>query len=468
MADSDRQTADRRRQQSELYGASVDVLTQRIGQHIGLQPRDVARTIGVSFPMFTEVLAGRRVRIGNPLAISRLGMLRDFAGTLESGESDPADIDLTLAQIRASTLAPGPGVTTPAQRRSGSGLPSGSPAGKHMQPPSPVASSSSSSSSPLLLDRPTLETARELVGRYVRPTPTHRWPMLEAVTGTETWVKHENNNPTGAFKVRGGLRYVSRLRSEEPTLVGLITATRGNHGQSVAFAGTALGVPVTIVAPESNSPDKNAAMRALGADLVLHGHDFQESVEHAHRLAADRGLTMVPSFHRWLVEGVATYAAELHESVIGLDTIYVPVGMGSGICANIAVRDLFGRRTEIVGVVSELAPAYALSYDARRPLSTQTADTFVDGVACRTPDPDAVAIIADGAARIVRVSEAQVAEAMAIMYRTTHNLAEPAGAAALAGLLAEKDRAAGKKVAVVHTGGNCDFNILDRVMKEFP
>jgi threonine dehydratase len=453
-----------------LYGASVDVLTHRIGQHIGLQPRDVARTIGVSFPMFTEVLAGRRVRIGNPLAISRLGMLRDFAGTLESGESDPVDIELTLAQIRASTLAPGPGLTTPAQRRSGSGLPAGVPAGKHVGPvASSVSSSSSSSSSsspsPLLLDRPTLDTTRELVGRHVRPTPTRRWPMLEAVTGTETWVKHENNNPTGAFKVRGGLRYVSRLRSAEPTLVGMIAATRGNHGQSIAFAGSALGVPVTIVAPESNSPDKNAAMRALGADLVLHGHDFQESVEHASRLAADRGLTMVPSFHRWLVEGVATYAAELHESVTGLDTIYVPVGMGSGICANIAVRDLFGRRTEIVGVVSELAPAYALSYDARRPVSTQTADTFVDGVACRTPDPDAVAIIAGGAARIVRVSEAQVAEAMAITYRTTHNLAEPAGAAALAGLLAEKDRAAGKKVAVVHTGGNCDFRILDRVMK---
>ena len=292
--------------------------------------------------------------------------------------------------------------------------------------------------------------------------------MLDAVTGTETWVKHENNNPTGAFKVRGGLRYVSRLRAAEPTLVGMIAATRGNHGQSIAFAGSALGVPVTIVAPESNSPDKNAAMRALGADLVLHGHDFQESVEHAHRLAADRGLTMVPSFHRWLVEGVATYAAELHESVIGLDTIYVPVGMGSGICANIAVRDLLGVRTEIVGVLSELAPAYALSYDARRAVSTPTADTFVDVVACRTPDPDAVAIIVGGAARIVRVSEAQVAEAMAIMYRTTHNLAEPAGAAALAGLLAEKDRAAGQKVAVVHTGGNCDFSILDRVMKEFP
>ena len=236
--------------------------------------------------------------------------------------------------------------------------------------------------------------------------------MLEAVTGTETWVKHENNNPTGAFKVRGGLRYVSRLLSEEPALVGLIAATRGNHGQSIAFAGSALGVPVTIVAPESNSPDKNAAMRALGADLVLHGHDFQESVEHANRLAAERGLTMVPSFHRWLVEGVATYAAELHESVRGLDTVYVPVGMGSGICANIAVRDLFGLRTEVVGVVSELAPAYALSYDAGRPVSTPTADTFVDGVACRTPDPDAVTIITHGAARIVRVSERQAAEAM--------------------------------------------------------
>jgi threonine dehydratase len=445
VADSDRQTADRRRQQAELYGASVDVLTKRIGHHVGLQPRDLARTIGVSFPMFSEVLAGRRVRIGNPLASSRLGMLRDLAGNLESGAADPADIDLTLAQVRASTLTPGPRVTTPAIRRSGSGLP----------PPG-------------LLTPAALAAARDLVGRHVRATPTRRWPMLEAVTGTETWVKHENNNPTGAFKVRGGLYFVSRLRSAEPGLAGLIAATRGNHGQSIAFAGRAFRIPVTIVAPESNSPDKNAAMRALGADLVLHGHDFQQSVEHASRLAAEHGLTVVPSFHRWLVEGVATYAAELHESVGGLDTIYVPVGMGSGICANIAVRDLLGLRTEVVGVVSEQAPAYALSYDARRPVSTATADTFVDGVACRTPDGDAVAIIARGAARIVQVSEQQAAEAMAIMYRSTHNLAEPAGALALAGLLAEKDRAAGRRVAVVHTGGNCDFTILERVMKEFP
>jgi len=389
------------------------------------------------------------------------------AAQLEAGEADPADIDLTLAQFRAATLHPGPDigpdagpdtgpvtgpdVTTPAEGRSGSSLSSAAPA-------HPV---------PRLIGRAALDAARELVGRHVRPTPARRWPLLEEVTGTETWVKHENNNPTGAFKVRGGLHFVSKLKESSPGVAGLISATRGNHGQSLAYAGSALGVPITIVAPETNSPDKNAAMRALGADLVLHGRDFQESVDHARRLADERGLTMVPSFHRWLVEGVATYAAELHESVAGLDTIYVPVGMGSGICANIGVRDLLGAHTEIVGVVSEQAPAYALSFEAGMPVETATADTFVDGVACRAPDRDAVSIMSTGAARILRVSERQAAEAMAIMYRATHNLAEPAGALALAGLLAERDRAAGRRVAVVHTGGNCDFSILERVMKEF-
>lgn len=313
-----------------------------------------------------------------------------------------------------------------------------------------------------------LAAAREVVRRQVPPTATLRWPLLEQVTGTETWVKHENHNPTGSFKVRGGLQFTTRLQAATPGLAGLIAATRGNHGQSIAFAGRALGLPVTIVVPEGNSSDKNAAMAALGADLVVHGRDFQESVEHARLLATDRSLTLVPSFHRWLVEGVASYAAELHESVAGLDTVYVPVGMGSGICANILVRDLLGLPTEIVGVVSEQAPAYALSHEAGEPVSTPSAETFVDGVACRTPDPEAVAIIARGAARIVRVSEAAAAAAMATMYRTTHNLAEPAGSLALAGLLAEKDRVAGRRVAVVHTGGNCDFGILERVMKEFP
>jgi len=495
VATSDRDAAERRTEQASLYGASVDVIAERIGQHVGLQPRDIARVIGVSFPMFNEVLSGRRVRIGNPVATSRLGMLRDFAAHLESGEADPADIDLTLQQIRASTLAPGPVLTTPAARRSGSGVPfgpggtpsGGTPSGTPSHPPSNAPSnppsgppshpgsnpplgahsgapSGAPSPPPGLLSRATLDAALRVVRPHVPASPAHRWPLLEQVTGTETWVKQENTNPTGAFKVRGGLNFVARLKAAQPKIPGLISATRGNHGQSLAYAGRAQGVPVTIVVPEGNSPDKNAAMIAYGAELVVHGRDFQAAAEHAAKLARERGLLMVPPFHRWLVEGVATYAAELHETVPGLDTIYVPVGMGSGICANILVRDLIGARTEIVGVVSELAPAYALSFEARKPVSTPDADTFVDGVAVRTPDREAVSIIARGAARIVRVSEAQAAEAMAIVYRSTHQLPEPAGSLALAGLLAEKARVSGKRVALVHTGGNCDFDVLQRAL----
>ncbi len=486
VANTDRDAAERRSEQASLYGAPVEVIAERIGQHVGLQPRDIARVIGVSFPMFNEVLAGRRIRIGNPVATARLGMLRDFAAHLESGEADPSDIDLTLQQIRASTLAPGPVLTTPAARRSGSGVPfgpGGTPSGTPSHPPSGAPShppshpssnppshpasnpaSGPQSPAPSLLSRATLDAAMRVVRPHVPPTPVHRWPLLEQATGTETWVKHENINPTGAFKVRGGLNFVARLKAAQSRIPGLVSATRGNHGQSLAYAGRTQGVPVTIVVPEGNSPDKNAAMAAYGAELVVHGRDFQAAAEYAAQLAHERGLLMVPSFHRWLVEGVATYAAELQETLPGLDTIYVPVGMGSGACANILVRDLLGARTEIVGVVSELAPAYALSFEARKPVATATADTFVDGVACRTPDREAVSIIARGAARIVRVSEAQAAEAMAIFYRSTHQLPEPAGSLALAGLLAEKDRAAGKRVAVVHTGGNCDFDVLQRAL----
>jgi threonine dehydratase len=223
---------------------------------------------------------------------------------------------------------------------------------------------------------------------------------------------------------------------------------------------------VTIVVPEGNSPDKNAAMAGFGATLLVHGHDYQAAREHAEKLAAEQGLVMVPPFHSWLAEGVATLAAELHEDVAGLDTIYVPVGMGSGICAQILVRDLLGLDTEIVGVVSERAPAYSLSFAAGEPVATDTAETFVDGVACRVPAAEAVAIINAGAARIVQVGDEDAAQAMAITYRTTHNLAEPAGSFALAGLLADRDRAEGRRVAVIQTGGNCDYDILERVMKE--
>lgn len=313
-----------------------------------------------------------------------------------------------------------------------------------------------------------LARARARVAPHVPPTPARRWPLLELATGTPTWVKHENHNPTGAFKVRGGVNFVARLLAERPGATGLVSATRGNHGQSLAYAGAAAGLPVVIVVPEGNSPDKNAAMSAFGAQLVVHGRDFQEAREHAEELAATRGLVGVPPFHPWLVEGVATYAAELHEAVPELDAVYVPVGMGSGICANIAVRDLLGRRTEVVGVVADQAPAYALSFAAGAPVSTETADTFVDGVACRTPDPEAVATVGAGAARVVRVTEEQAAAAMALMFRSTHNLAEPAGSLALAGLLADPAATAGRRVTVVHTGGNADFEILARVMKEHP
>jgi threonine dehydratase len=311
-----------------------------------------------------------------------------------------------------------------------------------------------------------LASAREVVGAHVPRTPSRRWPLLEAITGTETWVKHKNHNPTGAFKVRGGLRFVERLLESQPAVPGLIGATRGNHGQSMAFAGAVHGLPVTIVVPEGNSPDKNAAMAGFGAELVVHGHDYQASREYAEQLAAEQGLVMVPPYHPWLAEGVATLAAELHEDVPGLDIIYVPVGMGSGICAQILVRDLLGVATEIVGVLSDRAPAYSLSFEAGEPVATASADTFVDGVACRVPDAEAVSIINAGAARIIAVSDEAVAAAMVTTYATTHNLAEPAGAIALAGLLTERNLARGRRVAVIQTGGNCDYDILERVMKE--
>lgn len=432
---------ERRVQQAELYGDPLDQLTDQFQRDLGLSAADVAATIGVSLPMFDQVLQGLRVRLGNPAAIARLAMLRDLAGHVATGAASAADVPLGVAQIRASAGVPLSDPTAFAGRAATSGT--------------------------TLLTMSRLLAARESVGRHLRPTATLAWPMLDAETGVTTYVKHENHNPTGAFKVRGGLVLVERLLASRPGLLGLVSATRGNHGQSLAYAGRVHGLPVTIVVPEGNSPDKNAAMRAYGAELVVHGRDYQEAREHAGRLAEERGLEPVPPFHPFLVEGVATYAAEIHESVPDVDAIYVPVGMGSGICANIAVRDLLGKDTEIVGVVSDRAPAYKLSHEAGRPVSTETADTFVDGVACRVPDADAVAIIAAGVTRMVEVSDAAVEQAMALHYRATHNLPEPAGAIALAGLLADAgaERARARKVVVVQSGGNCDFDLLARAFR---
>jgi threonine dehydratase len=316
----------------------------------------------------------------------------------------------------------------------------------------------------MLFSAEELAWASGVVGRWVPPTAQYVWPLLADRVGAEVWVKHENHTPTGAFKVRGGLVYADRLRAQRPEVNGIVSATRGNHGQSLAFAGRAAGMAVTIVVPDGNSPDKNAAMRGFGAELVVHGHDFQSAREHAAVLGAERGLEIVPSYHRDLVLGVATYARELFAAAGELDAVYVPVGMGSGISAVIGVRDLLGLRPEVVGVVAEQAPATARSVRAGRVVVTDTANTFIDGVACRVPDADAIAVMCAGAARVVTVSEGDAAEAMRVFFTATHNLAEPAGAVALAALLAERAWAAGKRVAVILTGGNVDAGVLVQVL----
>jgi len=309
-----------------------------------------------------------------------------------------------------------------------------------------------------------LAAAGRVVGRAMAPTPQLCWPLLSEAVGAEVWVKHENHTPTGAFKVRGGLVHLDRLAREPEPPAGVVSATRGNHGQSLAYAARTTGTRAVVVVPEGNNPEKDAAMRAFGAEVVVAGGDFDEARGHAVALAGERGLRMVPSFHPDLVLGVATYAAELLRAVADLDTVYVPIGLGSGIAGLITVRDLLGLRTEIVGVVAEGAAAYADSFDAGRVLTTDRAATFVDGVACRVPDADAFALIARGAARVLRIPDAETAEAMRLILRCTHNLPEPAGAIGLAALLCERDRQRGRRVAVVLTGGNVDAPTLATVL----
>jgi threonine dehydratase len=309
-----------------------------------------------------------------------------------------------------------------------------------------------------------LESVMPLVRASVPPTPQYAWPLLQARTGVDVIVKHENHTPIGAFKVRGGIVYLNRLKRERPQLTGIVTATRGNHGQSLAFAGKRATVSVTIVVPRGNSTEKNAAMRALGAELVEHGCDFDEAREQAIRLAADRGLEFAPSFHRDFVVGVATYAHELLTSEEGLDTVYAPIGLGSGICGLIGMRDLLGLSTRIVGVVADRANAYRLSVAAGRVVHTNSALTFADGMAVRVPDADALAVIRRGTERIVEVSEDEIAEAIRILFSDTHSCAEGAGAASLAALMQERDRLRGRRVAVILSGGNIDRSWMASVL----
>ena len=309
-----------------------------------------------------------------------------------------------------------------------------------------------------------IEDAHRLVTRHMSPTPQYAWPQLEKRTGVKVWVKHENHLPTGAFKVRGGVTYVDWVQRTHPKSPGIITATRGNHGQSQARAATAAGLRAAIFAPHGNSVEKNAAMRAYGAELVEFGSDFDEAREEAFRVAEREGLTFVPPFHTELVRGVATYGLELYLAQPKLDTLYVPVGCGSGICGCIAARDALGLKTKIVGVVSENAPTVKLSAETGRLIETNSAQTFADGMAVRVPVQEALDIYGVGADRIVTVSEKEIAEAIRVYYRDIHNLAEGAGAAPLAALMQERDRMAGRQVGVVLTGGNIDTDWFLKVL----
>jgi threonine dehydratase len=313
-----------------------------------------------------------------------------------------------------------------------------------------------------MFDLRQLEQAQAVVGAVMPPTPAHLWPLLSERLGATAIVKHENHTPTGAFKVRGGLVYVDGLKRERPDTPGLISATRGNHGQSLAFAAGRYRVPVTIYVPHGNSTEKNRAMRAFGANVVEHGEDFQAAREEAERRAKLDGLEFVSSFHPDLVLGVATYALELLRKVPDLDVLYVPIGQGSGICGCILARDLLGLTTEIVGVQSTEAPSYALSFAAGMVVRTNSSDTLADGMATRVPDADALAIIRKGASHIVQVTDDEIRTAIRALWTDTHNLAEGAGAAALAAALQEKSRIRGKRVGLVLSGGNIDIDLFNR------
>ncbi|HTM26987.1 MAG TPA: threonine dehydratase [Vicinamibacterales bacterium] len=308
-----------------------------------------------------------------------------------------------------------------------------------------------------------LEAAASVVYQAMGPTPQQRWPLLDDRAGAAVWVKHENQTPVGAFKIRGGLVYFDALRRAQP-VKGVVAATRGNHGQSVAFAAARYGIASALVVPHGNSAGKNAAMRALGAELIEEGYDFQASLDAAARIAAERAWHLVPSFDSLLVQGVASYALELFRAAPDLETLYVPIGLGSGICGSIAARDALGLTTRIVAVVAASAPAYARSLALGRLVSHEATTRIADGMACRTPVPDALDRIRAGVDRVVEVSDDEIESAMRAIYDDTHNVAEGAAASAVAALLRERDRIHGRTVGVVLTGGNVDRAVFAQVL----
>lgn len=324
------------------------------------------------------------------------------------------------------------------------------------------------------LTLPTLQAAAHTVHAVMPATPQYRWPLLEAAfaarpdDGTELWLKHENHTPVGAFKIRGGLVYFDRLMARGARPAGVVSATRGNHGQSIAFAAARHGVPALIVVPQGNSREKNAAMRALGAELVEAGEDFQAARGHAQALAEQRGWLMVPSFHPDLVAGVASYALELFAAAPDLHSVYVPIGLGSGACGLVAARDALGLSTRIVGVVSTGAPAYALSLARGGAVSHAVTTRLADGMACRTPEPEALAMLQRGLHGVVQVSDDEVAAAMRRLFEATHQVAEGAGAAALAAAWPQREALAGQRTALILSGGNVDREVYAAALSAAP
>lgn len=309
-----------------------------------------------------------------------------------------------------------------------------------------------------------IHEAQTVLYRHMSPTPQHSWPLINQRLGAESWIKHENHTSVGAFKIRGALVYVSWLKQTQPDMSGVVAATRGNHGQGVAMAARLVGVKAVIVVPHGNSKEKNRAMVAQGAELIECGHDFQESLEYARTLASERGLLMIDSFHERLVMGTATYALEFLQSVPTLDRIYVPIGLGSSICGVSAARNVLALKTEIVGVVSSASPSYALSFAQKKIVEEPSRTLLADGLACRVPAAQAMEVIWNNVARIVEVSDAEIAEAMRVYFQDTHNVVEGAGAAPLAAALKEKHQNTGKRIGLVLTGGNVDLELYNKVL----
>jgi threonine dehydratase len=315
-----------------------------------------------------------------------------------------------------------------------------------------------------------IRAAQTLVYRFMPPTPQYSWPLLNQRLGFETgcgaWIKHENHTPAGAFKLRGALVYMNWLKQTQPALQGVAAATRGNHGLGVGIAAQLFGLKAAVVVPHGNSVEKNRAMRAQGVELIEQGHDFQAALEFARTVAQQRGFAFVESFHEQLVRGTATYALELFEGVPALDSVYVPIGLGSSICGIAAARNALGRKTEIVGVVAARSPGYARSFSQRAVVEAPAETAIADGLAVRRPNAQALEVILKNVSRIVEVSDAEIADAMRAFYQDTHNLAEGAGAAALAGAIQERDEVRSKRVAIILTGGNVDMETYAAVLRQ--